>query len=272
MQLKIDLHMHSTYSDGADTIEELFQKARDKGLTHISIVDHDTTDHIEQAFKVSKEYDIQFIPGIEISAYDFKRKRKVHILGYDFKQNHHIKALCDRLLQRRHEHSLWQLKQIISAGYDITEEQVMAYVKEGGVLYKQHIMNALTNSPYTSKQYQTLYKSLFKGNGVASGDIDYLDAFGAVKAIGADGGYAVVAHPGQLNSYDIAEELVPYGLKGVESIHPDHNEEQVNRIVKIARDYNLFLTGGSDDHGRYGAVLNSENYIVESIEHVPFIK
>lgn len=61
MQLKIDLHMHSTYSDGADTIEELFQKARDKGLTHISIVDRDTTDHIEQAFKVSKEYDIQFI-------------------------------------------------------------------------------------------------------------------------------------------------------------------------------------------------------------------
>lgn len=272
MQLKVDLHMHSTYSDGADTIEELFQKASAKGLTHMSIVDHDTTDHIEPAFNLSKEYGIQFIPGIEISAYDFKRNRKVHILGYDFQQNYHIKALCDPLLQKRHKHSLWQLEQIISSGFDITEEQVMSFVKEGGILYKQHIMNALTESPFNSEKYQKLYKSLFKGNGVASGDIDYLDAFEAVKAIVADGGYAVCAHPGQLDSYDIAEELVPFGLKGVESTHPDHKEEQVNRIVKIARDHHLFLTGGSDDHGRYGAVLNSENYIVENMEHVPFIK
>lgn len=264
--------MHSTYSDGADTLEALFQKARGKGLTHISVVDHDTTAHIQPAQKLAERFGISFIPGIEISAYDFKRNRKVHILGYDFKQTKNLRTLCDPLLQRRHRHSLWQLEQIQQAGFSISAEQVMGLVKEGEIMYKQHIMSALTKSYFTSEEYQLLYRSLFKGDGVAAGDIEYLDAFDAVRAIRADGGYAVVAHPGQLNSFEIAEELVLHGLNGIEVIHPDHDVEQVNRIVKIASKHNLFQTGGSDDHGLYGAVENSEDYIMENLVTLPFIK
>lgn len=270
--MKADLHMHSTYSDGSDTLEEVFQKAKMRGLTHISIVDHDTTDHIEPALKLSEQYDIKFVPGIEISAFDFERNRKVHILGYGFTDNTHIKALCNRLLQRRHVHSLWQVKQIQQAGYDITEERALSFVKEGGILYKQHIMNALTDADFDSEGYQKLYRSLFKGGGIAAGDIAYLDAFDAVRAIRADGGYAVVAHPGQLNSFEVTEELVSYGLNGIEVIHPDHSIEEAERIVKISEKFNLFQTGGSDDHGLYGPMLNSHAFVIESVKNIPFIK
>ncbi|KGR79336.1 PHP domain-containing protein [Ureibacillus manganicus] len=271
--MKLDLHLHSTFSDGADTLEVLFEMAKKKGLTHISIVDHDTTRHVQPAKLLAEEYDIRFIPGIEISAYDFKRNRKVHILGYDFRdETPHIDAICTQLLDRRHQHSLWQLEKIQQAGLNLQLESAMSYVTDGGILYKQHIMNALTDAPFNSVVYQTLYRNLFKGDGVAKGDITYVDAFKAVEAIRADGGYAVLAHPGQLDSFDIAEELVPVGLGGIEKIHPDHTLGQVNRIVNIANTYELFTTGGSDYHGRYGAVSVTDEYSLQNVKNIPFIK
>lgn len=271
--MKLDLHLHSTFSDGADSLEVLFEMAKNNGLTHISIVDHDTSSHVQPAKRLAEEYSIQFIPGIEISAFDFKRNRKVHILGYSFQdQTPHIDALCKPLLDRRHQHSLWQLERIQQAGLNLPLESAMSYVSEGGILYKQHIMNALTNASFNSVEYQTLYRNLFKGDGVAKGDITYIDAFKAVEAIRADGGYAVVAHPGQLDSFDIAEELVPFGLCGIEKIHPDHTLEQVNRIVNIAKTYELFTTGGSDYHGRYGAVSSLNEYFLHNVRNIPFIK
>lgn len=270
--MRLDLHMHSTYSDGSDTLERLFERAKQKGLTHISVVDHDTTSHVRPAKRLAETFGITFIPGIEISAYDFKRNRKVHILGYDFHdETPNIDELCKPLLQRRHLHSLWQLEQIQRAGIKVTLDHVMDHVTDGGILYKQHIMDALIDAPYTSVDYKTLYKSLFKGGGVASGDIRYVDAFKAVKAICADGGYAVVAHPGQLDSFDITEELVSVGLSGIEKIHPDHDMEQVSRIVKIANKHNLFLTGGTDYHGRYGAILETNQYFLQNPIGIPFI-
>ncbi len=271
--MRLDLHLHSTFSDGADSLEVLFEMAKQNGLTHISIVDHDTTRHVKYAIRLGEQYGIKCIPGIEISAYDFKRNRKVHLLGYDFHDNTpHIDALCKPLLERRHQHSLWQLEKIQEVGFNLNLDMAMNYVLDGGVLYKQHIMNALIDAPYNSIEYQTLYRNLFKGDGVAAGDIIYIDAFKAVEAIRADGGYAVIAHPGQLDSFDIIEELVPYGLSGVEEIHPDHTLEQVRRIVNIANTYELFTTGGSDFHGRYGAVLTPDKYTLQNAGNIPFIK
>jgi phosphoribosyl 1,2-cyclic phosphate 1,2-diphosphodiesterase len=271
--MKLDLHQHSTFSDGADSLEELFEMAKKHGLTHLSIVDHDTTRHVKPAKQLSEKYGIAFIPGIEISAYDFNRNRKVHILGYDFQdETPHIDALCKPLLDLRHQHSLWQLRRIQEAGFNLNLEDVLKFVSDGEILYKQHIMNALIDASYNSVEYKTLYRSLFKGAGVAAGDITYVDAFKAVEAIHADGGYAVVAHPGQLDSFEIIEELVPYGLSGVEKIHPDHSLEHVNRIVNIANQHDLFTTGGSDYHGRYGAVLTPNEYFLQNEGKIPFIK
>ena len=167
----------------------------------------------------------------------------------------HIQSICDDLLKRRQVHSLWQIKQIQTAGYELDVEEIIETAKPSETIYKQHIMRHLTEADYTSPTYKQLYKSLFKGDGVASGDIVYIDAFDAVKAIVADGGLAVVAHPGQLDSYDLIPELISYGLGGIERNHPDHTAEDHQKVETLAKQYGLVMTGGTDYHGSYGATI-----------------
>src|SRR5699024_11098693 len=125
MEMKADLHVHSHYSDGADSVETVVETAKKNGVTHLSLVDHDTVDSLAEAQKWGNVHGVIVIPGIEISAYDFKRNRKVHVLGYDYQPEAiHIRSICDPLLERRHEHSLWQVKQIKSLGYDLKEEKI----------------------------------------------------------------------------------------------------------------------------------------------------
>lgn len=251
--MKADLHVHSSYSDGSDSIEEVIMKAKQNGVTHLSFVDHDTTAGLSEARKMGEREGITIIPGIEISAYDFKRNRKVHILGYNYNEEAlHIKQLCNPLLKRRHSHTLWQMEQIRQAGFSLDEDKIIEAASPSETVYKQHVMQELTRAPYASETYQSLYKTLFKGSGVAAGDIEYIDAFQAVKAIGQDGGVAVVAHPGQLDSFDIIPELCEVGLRGVERNHIDHDEQDVKRIEILAYDYQLLMTGGTDYHGTFG--------------------
>src|SRR5699024_7657184 len=99
------------------------------------------------------------------------------------------------------------------------------------------------------------YRHLFKGKGICAGDILYVDAKEAVTAIKADGGQAVLAHPGQLDSYEIIEELVRYGLDGIERNHYDHTQKDVIKVEQYAKEYDLLMTGGSDFHGKFGKAI-----------------
>ncbi|ALX50024.1 PHP domain-containing protein [Lentibacillus amyloliquefaciens] len=254
--MKADLHVHSHYSDGSGTVDEVLRAASENGVNRISFVDHDTTQGLFEKIETGKQYGIDVVPGIEISAYDYERKRKVHVLGYHFSPDAiHIHELCQPLLRKRHAFSLWQIDQIRSAGYPLDPEGIGKSASPGGTIYKQHIMKHLTTSDYHAAAYQTLYQQLFKGNGPASGDIAYIDAFDAVRAIRADDGIAVVAHPGQLDSYDIIHELIPIGLNGVERNHPDHTEEDHQKVEALASEYNLYMTGGTDYHGTFGVPI-----------------
>ena len=162
--MKADLHVHSHYSDGSSSVEELFQMASKKGLTHLSLVDHDTVRGIESAQIEGEKHGITVIPGIEISAYDFLRNRKVHILGYSFdKEATHIQRLCKPLLARRHENSLWQILQLQKNRFDIGFGEVAEKAAKSGVIYKQHIMDCLVNEPFSSRYYQQLYHRFLKG-------------------------------------------------------------------------------------------------------------
>lgn len=96
--MKGDLHIHTDISDGSYTIDELLKEAKEKKLTHIAITNHDTVDGLEEAIRKGKEIGIKVIPGIEISAYDLKNKRKIHILGYNFNlEAPNVKKLCTPL-------------------------------------------------------------------------------------------------------------------------------------------------------------------------------
>lgn len=251
---RADLHVHSTISDGSDDFDVLLDQAQACAITHIAFTNHDTTVGLGEAHAKGATRNITVIGGIEISAYDTKRKRKVHVLGYGLADNSPaIAALCAPLLARREANSRWQLERLLEAGYEVNLELVEQLAHASTALYKQHIMAGLTTDPYGSEAYKTLYQGLFKETGICVSDIEYVDARDAVRAICEDGGVPVLAHPGQLGSYPIVDELVECGLKGIEKYHPDHRLRDWALCATLAESHNLICTGGSDYHGVFGA-------------------
>ncbi len=269
--IKADLHVHTEMSDGSFTIEEVIKLAKEKGLTHIAITNHDTVKGLKEAIELGEKYGVNVIPGIEISAYDYKRNRKVHLLGYGIDlEGKNIKNICDRLLKDRNEMTLNQAKIIRDLGYDISLEEVKKYSKNSGVAYKQHIMQELINKGYIQEIYSPLYKELFRNGGPCEMELEYIDVYDALEAIIKDNGIPIIAHPGQLKSYELIEELVGKGLVGIEKYHVSHSKEDENKIDELAKKYNLLITGGSDFHGDYAKnrVLGCRTSPQESVEYI----
>lgn len=250
-----DLHVHTTVSDGSDTFEQVLIQARERGVVRVAFTNHDTTAGLSEAVVLGERLGVQVVGGIEVSAYDFGRGRKVHVLGLGLEEDAPaLAALCGPVLERRNANSLWQLDRLVEAGYAIDAERALALATASTCLYKQHLMAALTDEPYPSAAYRSLYRSLFKNGGICDRDIAYVDARDAVAAIVEDGGLAVLAHPGQLDSYDFVPELAACGLGGIERFHPDHGSADHARCTQLAGEYGLVCTGGSDYHGRFGSV------------------
>jgi predicted metal-dependent phosphoesterase TrpH len=256
----IDLHCHTNISDNSLSIEEVIREAKEQGVEHLAITDHDTTIGLSTAIQLGIYYDVNIIPGIEISAYDVKRETRVHLLGYYVTPGHEaISQLCDPLIQRRHEASQEMVERIIAAGYNISWQDVKRYAAGGTGVYKQHIMHALLDAGYTTTIYGELYRKLFaRGNqdkgistGIAYTSITYIDMFDAIKAITEAGGIPVLAHPGQMHNFPAVAELVDAGLQGIEVWHPSHDAGMEQQARDAAAAYNLLQTGGSDFHGFY---------------------
>jgi predicted metal-dependent phosphoesterase TrpH len=253
MQIRADLHVHTNVSDSSCSVGDALKLAKARGLTHIGIVDHDTVVALPEALARGREIGVGVIPGIEISAYHYTRNKKVHILGYAFDSDAtNIKALCAPLLSKRTANSLWQVQQLVEAGFPISPAEVKAKAGVSTAIYKQHIMQVLVDKGVTACIYSALYYSLFKNGGLCAREIEYLDVFAAISAIKHDGGSAVLAHPGQLDSFALLDDLVGAGLDGVEINHPAHTRAHKDFIRSLQRRYSLFLTGGSDFHGAYG--------------------
>jgi len=186
--------------------------AQAQGITHLGIVDHDTTTGLAQAINNGREYGVEIITGVEISAFDSVRNKRVHILGYNFTAAAtHIQALCAPLLARRTANSLRYVATLLNSGYEITPAEVKAKAAASAAIYKQHIMQVLVEKGIAETIYSSLYYRHFKHGGICSQEIEYLDAFAAIAAIKSDGGMAVLAHPGQLGSFELLEDLVDAG-------------------------------------------------------------
>lgn len=251
--MKADLHLHSTFSDGSMGPGEILLAARRAGLGAIAITDHDTSAHVALSVELGRRYGVASIPGIEISAYDFQRGRKVHILGYGFRlPAFSIEGLCAPLREARHANSLRAIERLRELGYPIDADEVAAAFGCPPVLYKQHLMALLTSKDLADGIYGSAYRRLFKGDGPCSGDIVYVDAFDAVEAVKRDGGLAFLAHPGQTDSFDLVPALVEAGLDGIEVNHSDNGPAQREKTRSLCALHSLLASGGSDAHGSLG--------------------
>jgi len=244
--MKADLHIHSTTSDGSDSIEEIIQIAIEKGLDAIAITDHDTLSHIA---KFPRNPKLKLIGGIEISAVDKSNNKRAHILGYNIQNPDLVTALTEPLLKARNRNSEKQAEILKRHGYMLDMDKLSR--ADDKYLYKQHILDWLVETGQITEMFGEFYNKTFKNGGACDVDIDYIDVSLAVRTIKKAGGIAVLAHPGRQQNYYLIPTLVRAGLDGLELNHHAHREQDRETIRRYAKEYNLFLTGGSDYHGKY---------------------
>ena len=244
--MKADLHIHSTVSDGSDTIEQIIAAAKKKGLDAIAITDHDTLSHLRQ---IPNDGDIKVFAGVEISAIHPQTKTKAHILAYKIQNPESLASLTRITSTARSRNSEKQADILLQQGFKIDKDKLAR--ADGMYLYKQHIMDWLVTTGQVTEMFGEFYKQTFKNGGVCDFDICYPDIFDTVKAVKKAGGFAVLAHPGQQQNFWLIPELVKIGLDGLELNHHTHSEQDKEIIRDYAKQYGLFMTGGSDYHGKY---------------------
>ena len=256
--MKADFHIHSNYSDGYDSPEDIFKKASLRGIDLISITDHDILEGTELFNYLARHYNIKHINGMEISAYDYTNNSPCHIIGINIKEyTNNLKAMNQDVLIQRHETSKKQIKKLGEMGYDIKYEEVISF-RGSKVIYKQHIMDVLIKKGYAKGYYDEFYKKMFKNKGPLDMRIEYPSSVEAVKLLNEAGAISILAHPTLYNNLNHIEELIKAGIKGIEYEYPFATQNDKEIIKNIAIENNLFLSGGSDYHGEYGGSSNSE--------------
>lgn len=258
----IDLHIHSVYSDGTDSIDKIIKIAKEKKLTAISLTDHDTTYGVKEIQEKANNENIKVIPGLEISS--VSNNHVIHILGYnidiDNSQLQDLLKLVSNYFNKTFiEHFHWLNKNHI---IDFELNKVLEYTKFKQSLALSDIMKTMIahGHPYTLKEWPEFLRKIIKSYPSHFIQDFPLHPSDAVQVIKHAGGIPVFAHPARIGEADINEMkiLLPHGLGGVEVYYPYHDEELVARYEKFADQYNLIKTGGTDWHGKELTIWNAE--------------
>lgn len=245
MNLKIDLHMHTTYSDGAYSPADLLSKVKAKGLNIISITDHDSVNGIKEAIKIGKEIGVEVIPGLEIST-DLEDK-EIHLLGYfiDY-ENEELQKYLSFFRDERLHRAKRIVQKLHNLGVAISIDDVIDHAQNSAI-GRPHIASALLNLGIT-KNYFEAFERYIGDHGPAYERKIHVSPQSATKLISDAGGLSFVAHPGFIKE-TILMNLINAGIDGIEVLHPSHNENQVNFYRGIVNQYCLLESGGSDYHG-----------------------
>ena len=242
---KIDLHMHTYFSDGQHSPEELVTKVKEAGIDIISITDHDTVDGRSEAVEAGKKIGVEVIPGVEISS-DI-RDREVHLLAYFFDPNN--KELGEYLKFFRAERikrAIRILEKLDALGLSIQLDEVMELARNSAV-GRPHIAKTLVKNKLVSNYFEAFSKYI--GNGCPAYERKvHVSPRSAFKIISDAGGLSFIAHPGNLPDA-VMVELIEAGLDGIEVVHPSHLPHQVKHYRGIVDEFFLLESGGSDFHG-----------------------
>lgn len=250
----IDLHTHSVYSDGTYTPAEIVNYAKEKGLSAVSLTDHDTIDGLDEARMQAERMDIRFINGVEINSccYVTNRSINIHILGYSFFPSD-LKDFMAELRVMRTEHNNAILKALHAIGIEIDYVDLEMQSPKGTVT-RLNIAKTLVQKGYAETVKDALHRYLHK-EGTAYVESQNQPFSVVVKKIHDAGGVASLAHPGEYGLNDTETErlvrcLAEDGLDAIECIHPVHSFAYSQKIITLSKQYNLALTGGSDFHGK----------------------
>lgn len=245
--MRIDLHMHSTFSDGVCTPSELVDKAVVAELGVISLTDHDCLDGLPEAIEAGQAKGVKVVPGVELSC-EF-RDRDLHVLGYGVDPKHKgFQGALEKFRETRHKRGLKIVEKLNALGINIEPAEVLAKAGKGA-LGRPHIAAVLVDKGFVSKTNEAFDKYIAEG-GPAYVAKYKMSAGEAISYIHDAGGLAFVAHPGVfLENIDEVYDLIAEGFDGVEVYHPTHSGTMAEKLKKIATEKGLLMSGGTDFHG-----------------------
>jgi predicted metal-dependent phosphoesterase TrpH len=248
----VDLHLHTTASDGVMSPSQIVGYAKYKGLQAIAITDHDTIEGLEQGLSEGKKIGFEVIPGIEISAEH--SPGSMHLLGFFLDIFHPLLNERLRYLQKaRAERNPKIIEKLNRLGIEITYEEVLK-ASGGGQVGRPHFAQVLLEKSYV-RSYQEAFERFLKKGAQAYVDKFRFSAKEAIHFIKEASGIAVLAHPNTLHMKQYSDleklvlQLIEDGLKGIEVYYPEHSVLEVAQYKNLAERYGLIMTGGTDYHG-----------------------
>ena len=246
----IDLHLHTTASDGTLTPSELVSKARSAGLSIFSITDHDTTAGLAEAAAAAQACGVELIDGIEISAVE--EGRDVHVLGYFIDpRSPTLRAFLDRQREDRLRRVCEMGERLAALGAPIDVEPILAEAQRGRSVGRPQIASALLARGHVATRDEAFDRFLEFG-GPAFVPRCGASASEVVAIVHEAGGLASLAHPGLLRRDHLIAPLAEAGLDALEVRHSDQDAETESKYRAMARALGLLVTGGSDFHGEHG--------------------
>jgi predicted metal-dependent phosphoesterase TrpH len=250
----LELHCHTTYSDGTLTPTKLVELAIKSGVRALAITDHDTLSGWEEAFCAAKPYDLEIVPGIELST--VYNDCSLHILGFypDAAKLHH--PLLERL-EGRKRRAAQMAEKLAAIGYPIELPQL----GEGMAPGRPHVAAALVKAGYVQSSQEAFDRWLRDG-GVAHVQYEKFSSVDGIELLRRCDAVPVWAHPYLFRGGSVEEvlpELVNAGLLGVEVYHPCHTPIQVKKLAELCEKYGLLMSGGSDYHGPSPNMKGKEN-------------
>ncbi|MFT3660066.1 MAG: PHP domain-containing protein [Gordonia sp. (in: high G+C Gram-positive bacteria)] len=272
-----DLHVHTTWSDGTDSVAELFAAAQAAGLATLGITDHDTADHWDEARDLLPA-SMRVLPATEFSTKhpdDDGRLISIHLLGYLFdRENPGVVSEWERMRAERSGRGTRIVENLIAAGYDISLERVTEIAGNSSIS-RPHIGRALMEIGAVDSVTEA-FAELLNEKGPYYAPLRALPLTEGVALVAAAGGVPVIAHgrargAGAVLTPELIETLIPLGLRGLEVEHPDHDDAARAELSGIAADLGLLQTGSSDYHGtnktlRIGQERTSDEVVEQIID------
>ena len=250
---KIDLHMHSTASDGTFSPSEIVAAASAANLAAIALTDHDTVDGIDEFIAAGKAHpELMVIPGIEISTYF--EGREVHIVGLFI--DHHNPQLLEfmkKIQGDRHERNMKLVEKLELAGYPVSIDEVTA-VSGGKIIGRPHFAQVIKEK-FAFENLQSVFECCLKRGTPGYHPRVLPQPPETIAAIHAAGGIAVWAHPVYRNQGEkawgrrVLKQIAPAGLDAIEAYYSKFDSNQTRSMLELAQEFNLALSGGSDFHG-----------------------
>lgn len=256
----IDLHTHTTASDGSLTPTALIQQAHGIGLAALAVTDHDTLGGLAEAAGAARELGMDFLPGVELSVED--KDGRFHLLGYGFDPE--FPELAEKLAQLRRgraARNVQMAEKMAELGLPVTLDDVRAAAKkhsgdgdESEVIARPHFAQALISKGVVASVQEAFDKYLASGKPLYQAK-EVLPPADAIALLHRAGGVAVMAHPGliPLSEAALAARVAALhdeaGLDGIEALYSQHSPADTERFLDLARRHDLLVTGGSDFHG-----------------------